>query len=366
VSSQLAFLQPFHRDGPSEGTTTPPSPSERRIVHPTMDEPPSRMSDYDSPLLLLTVKSKQDAVHVSSSTWPTQHHTTGRRIQSWGVVVFVMAMLVVVISLLSPQSHRMRKQQQNHHHRTKTVCVSGGGFSGFWFTLGRLQNSIILPTTTTSTTTTNYGIGTSPTVTDTNTQNLTTNKKEYYCYSSGCLGVVAALSRYNMEDMWNIAHNIQLQWKSGSLDRYDVVTTFVDDLLFGRQKQPLTPESRLLRRNDTVGTMRLRPSDLSSLNIITSVKDGWWWNVQPSIRTPQSISELRTMLIQTTWIPFAIGNDLWYDHHMDGAFTASHHPKCHYNVGFAFDWDLVWNVINVNLGREKVEQFWKKGLAYGL
>jgi hypothetical protein len=163
-----------------------------------------------------------------------------------------------------------------------------------------------------------------------------------------------------MEDMWNIAYKIQLQWKSGQLDRYDVVTAFVDDLLFGRH-------SFVSSINNDTAIMRLRSSDLSSLNIITTTKkENRWWGIQMSIRTPQTIQELRTMLIQTTWIPFAIGNDLWYDKHMDGAFTTSYHPQCQYNVGLAFDWDLYNNVVNVNLGRDKVEKFWKKGLEYGL
>ena len=279
---------------------------------------------------------------------------------SWFVVMTFMAFAMVRLLLYPPSNILWTVTPQNHPN---TVCVSGGGFSGFWFTLGRLQNSIILPTTTTTT---------DSVVSPTNPNDIhfhhttnstsTSRRKEYYCYSSGCLGVVAALSRYSMEDMWNIAYNIQLEWKSGQLDRYDVVTTFVDDLLFGRQHHPKSIQPSMLQRNTT---LRLTPMDVSSLNIITTVKNGWW-GVKTSIRTPQSVHELRTMLIQTTWIPFAIGNDLWYNNHMDGAFTTLYHPTCQYNVGLAFDWDLYTNVVNVNLGRDKVEQFWNKGLEYGL
>ena len=279
---------------------------------------------------------------------------------SWSVMlaVAVISRFGPLPSLSSSSSSSLyqipQQPQPQPQPQPDTVCVSGGGFSGFWFTLGRLQNGIIRPTITTNLNGTNNNY----------------SRKEYYCYSSGCLGVVAALSRYSMEDMWNIAHNIQQQWKSGQLNRYDVVTTFVDVLLFGRPQQAAQQQSQQLPlyeyRNDTINPIRLGPNDLNTLNIITTVKNDGGWGVKVSIRTPKSVQELRTMLIQTTWIPLAIGNDLWYDHHMDGAFTTSYHPKCQYQVGLAFDWDLYTNVVNVNLGRDKVEKFWNQGLEYGL
>jgi hypothetical protein len=353
VPSQLALSS---YNSVSSDTTTALS-----IVHQQIHTtPPPKILNFTP---LLNIKTKNDASSATISfnnplmsheppVIYTKHHSN----QSWLVLIAMMAMLVV--NLHGPLSYTVPTIMRYNPPKKDTVCVSGGGFSGFWFTLGRLQNSIILPLTTT----TDSEVDTPTISIDNNNKNSSQTRKEYYCYSSGCLGVVAALSRYSMEDMWNIAYNIQLQWKSGQLDRYDVVTAFVDDLLFGRQYQESTRQSLIKFQN---ATLRLSPSDLSSLNIITTVK-GTWWGVETSIRTPQTVHELRTMLIQTTWIPLAIGNDLWYDHHMDGAFTTPYHPKCQYNVGLAFDLDLYMNVVNVNLGRDKVEKFWNKGLAYGL
>ena len=107
------------------------------------------------------------------------------------------------------------------------------------------------------------------------------------------------------------------------------------------------------------------PALLSRLNIMTAVPGGWL-GVKTSVRTPSSIEALRTMLVQTTWIPFAIGSDMWHHEHMDGAFSVHQHPSCEHHLGLAFDLDLMANIVNVNLGRSKVEKFWKKGLAYGL
>jgi hypothetical protein len=255
----------------------------------------------------------------------------------WMLSIFISIAIMIIFAtllLFHPTSNTIPNHYNIHpnsNNNKNTVCVSGGGFSGFWFTLGRLQNGIIRPTTTT----TDYEIGISLHHNNTNDHinrilHVTYTRKEYYCYSSGCLGVVAALSRYSMEDMWNMAYNIQLQWKSGQLDRYAVVTAFVDDLLFGRRQQSATNTS-LLQNNSTI---RLNPMDLSSLNIITSVKSRWW-GVQPSIRTPESLQELRTMLIQTTWIPFAIGNDLWYENHMDGA-SSQMSLQCWFSIRLGF------------------------------
>lgn len=215
-----------------------------------------------------------------------------------------------------------------------SVYVTGGGFSGFWFTLGRLQGVL----------------------------SDHSEPKQLYCYSSGCLALVAALSRYTMEEMWNIAYNVQKQWKQGQISRYDVVATFVDDLLYGPDRS--LPTGNLTAISESQA-LRLRPLDLSSLKIITTVNDGWF-GVKTSIRSAENASELRMMLIQTTWIPFAIGSGLWYNGHMDGAFTTPFHPAADVTLGLELDWDLYANVLNVNLGREKVEKFWRKGTELGL
>jgi hypothetical protein len=201
-----------------------------------------------------------------------------------------------------------------------SVYVPGGGFSGFWFTLGRLR-SIPDPET-----------------------------KNFYCYSAGCLGVVATLSNYTMEEMYGIAYDIQNRWKQGSVAHFNVVESFLDDLLFG---------------DGSNSSIFVREDLLARLNIITTVK-GNWFGLNAVVRKPESLEHLHEMLLQTTWIPYATGGDLWLKDHMDGAFTVSHHPKCEHSVGISSDFELVANIVNVNLGRDKVEKFYNAGLALGL
>ena len=209
-----------------------------------------------------------------------------------------------------------------------SVYVPGAGFSGYWFTLGRLK-SIPDPAS-----------------------------KSYYCYSAGCLGVVATLADKSMQEMSDLAFGVQRKWKEGALDRYDVVSHFVDGLLFDsgikNATAPIMSDANLL----------------SKINVITSSKA--IMGVRSVIRTPQSIDELRDMLLHTTWIPWATGDGLWVEdvltgnHHMDGAFSATTHPRCSHHLGLPFMLDLFLNILNVNLGRDKVEKYWNAGVLLGI
>ena len=235
-------------------------------------------------------------------------------------------LLVAMIAVVSSASLLMTSMPRTPVE-PRSVFVPGAGFSGFWFTLGRLK-SIPDPT-----------------------------EHNYYCFSAGCLGVVAALNGFSMEEMYSIAVSAQNRWKTGEISRYEVVPAFVDDLL--ERSIAMMPTNDGVKNNETV------PMDLSSLNIITTVKDGSF-GIKHSIRTPSNMASLRTMLLQTTWIPFAVGDGLWHQDHMDGGFSPLHHPACEVNLGLPLDVDLLANIVNVNLSRQKVEKFWNKGLAYGL
>jgi hypothetical protein len=140
-----------------------------------------------------------------------------------------------------------------------TIYVPGAGFSGFWFTLGRLR-SIEDPAS-----------------------------KHYYCFSAGCLGVVASLRNFTVDEMLDLAEGIQGKWTSSEIDRYQVVGEFVDNLVNAS--------------SSTYSTLRPidEPNILSRLHIITSVKDKWI-GLKSQIRSPKTNDELREMLLQTTWM----------------------------------------------------------------
>jgi hypothetical protein len=207
-----------------------------------------------------------------------------------------------------------------------SICVSGGGFSGFWFILGRLQ-SIPDPT-----------------------------NKNYYCFSAGCLGLVASLRGIAMEDVHGMATNLQTQWKTGEIERHEVLTSFVDFLVYHNATNE-TSDGEIVVGQDL--------PFLNRLNVLTTVRDGRF-GLKTSTRTPTTVDSLRTFLIQSAWIPFVVGDELFHRNHMDGAFNLFGHPSCQHSIGLPSNFDILANVLNVNLAADKVQKFWKMGIERGL
>lgn len=250
----------------------------------------------------------QDVVQSSESSSLAAKEKKTLRLSPWfRRLVLLLVALIMAVGMLSGTARRPVAPN--------SVYVPGGGFSGFWYTLGRLR-SIHDPTI-----------------------------KKFYCYSAGCLGAVTALSNYTMENVLGMAREAQEQWLRGDIARHDVVGFFLDELL--------------------VDTPMNDPLLLSKLHIITTRRIGWL-GVTAEIRTPATVESLRTMLLQTTWIPFAVGNGLWHEDHMDGAFSLWQHPTCAFDVGLTFNVGLLANVININLSEEQVHELYKLGLAHGL
>jgi len=171
-----------------------------------------------------------------------------------------------------------------------------------------------------------------------------------------------------MEHMYDVASTVQNQWRDGIMSRFDVVEAFLGELLRDIELETMSVpknSTTLFHYDDKTESLSTTTRILSNLKIITSVKNGYF-GLKPDIRTPSSVPELHEMLLQTTWIPFATGADLWHKDHMDGAFSISNHPKCEHEVGLMLDPDLFANIVNVNLGERKVRKFWDAGFSYGL
>jgi hypothetical protein len=120
--------------------------------------------------------------------------------------------------------------------------------------------------------------------------------------------------------------------------------------------------------NETIDTEIVGEQDLSffnRLNVLTTVRDSRF-GLKTSTRTPTSVDSLRTLLIQTAWIPFVVGNELFHEDHMDGAFYLFGHPRCEHSIGLPGNLDILANILNVNLAADKVQKFWKMGIERGL
>lgn len=223
-----------------------------------------------------------------------------------------------------------------------SMYVKGGGFSGFWYTLGRLES-------------------------------IPSERRRwdfrYFCYSGGCLATVAALQNFTAQQVFDIASRVQSKWKTGEINRYQFVELFVDELLLPSTRGVLPKEgSEDDKTEEYDHHIPLDEDCLSRLNIITTTKSSESnLGAGPSVRQPPGIKSLRKMMIQSAWIPFATGNSLWLDNHMDGVFSSYGHPTCkhHIELPSLHDSDMLLNVLNFNLTYEKAREFYKKGVKRG-
>lgn len=185
---------------------------------------------------------------------------------------------------------------------TIDVYIPGAGFSGFFYTLGRLQALHDAPSRS------------SPPLFD------------YYCFSAGCLALVTSLLGLPIDSAIEIAHSSRDRWMTGEIGRYDVVGHFVDGLLFHAEEKVASEDGRLYVMMDGGSTTGLKhqsnttreiainstqyPSDrdgdflerhLPRINVITSR----WCNrhiFSQSVQKPSSVKHLRRLLVQTTWM----------------------------------------------------------------
>jgi hypothetical protein len=124
-----------------------------------------------------------------------------------------------------------------------------------------------------------------------------TNTDTFYCYSSGCLGLV--LAPYNIHDIWDAAVTAQQEWSAGKLSRYDVVVHFLHAL-----------------------DLQHAPDNVRIL--LTDKQNG--------VRVEQAanVTDLVQLLVQTTAIPLVTmpwPSDL-ESAVMDGGFSRWLHPEC--------------------------------------
>lgn len=187
-----------------------------------------------------------------------------------------------------PASHS--NPDVGYENTTKTnpkksvVYVPGAGFSGFFYSLGRLQSLQRHEVSQRNN----------------ETESLTEETPfEYYCFSAGCLALVASLMEIPLGMAVDLAHTSRNRWMNSEIGRYSVVEDFVERLLADEHKSAENGICNLIQDNAT--THHRIQQHLPRINIITSS-----WNknsfVSQSVRTPSTIYHLKEMLIQTTWM----------------------------------------------------------------
>lgn len=278
---------------------------------------------------------------------------------------------------------KLASQQQASGSSTSSIYIPGLGFSGFWFTLGRLKSHSLASLqkassenhedlTSKSTNHTihvayNKSFFTIHPQQDSHIRDNTHDNTNYVCFSAGCLGSVAILMDIPMQEMACMAQAAQTAWKTGQVQsHYEVVPLFVQGMVY---------------RNFSLAECRVEPTEtttlenpqdwLSQLHILTTTKSPSSLLPHAVMRTPSTLDELYDMLIQTTWIPFATGKGWSHQGHFDGGFSLWQHPILQSDTVVTLPSPLhnlkLWlQSLNVNMGVEQAYQFWNEGLEYGL
>ena len=172
----------------------------------------------------------------------------------------------------------------------------GGGYSGFWYYYGKLQ--------------------------DRNEYYL---DKKLYCFSSGCLAIISSIQHNNYNYLRNVVKEIKVDYDNNILNRFDV-------------------------RNEFIYRISNKVTDISkyNLNILTS---NYFGNC--TIINPQSIEELIDALNKTTSIPL-ITSKFNISQNIDGGFCINKYPICKIKIQAPLTYKFLVNIFNPNMNEDLV------------
>lgn len=158
----------------------------------------------------------------------------------------------------------------------------------------------------------------------------------YYCYSSGCLSLV--LAQYSVQDVWDAAIDVQNEWLSGRLSRYNLVQHFVRPLL---------------RYNAAFEKVHILVTDKT-------------YGVR--IERAKNLSNLTQLLVQTTHIPIATGPwpSLNTNFVVDGGFSRWLHPKCAHTVSVPITVQTTLHTLNPALDKTTAFSLYYQGMGDAL
>jgi len=171
------------------------------------------------------------------------------------------------------------------------VLINGGGFSGFWYYYGYLQN-----------------------------YNINIGNKPIYCYSSGCVAYLASIGSNNFSYLHDLANKLVIDYNNKKINSYEIKEKFINII-----------------SNANINIQNY------NLNILTSNYVG-----QCKITKPKTVSELIVALDETTNIPL-ITTKLDFSKNIDGAFCITFTNKCAHTIRIPYDYKIYRNIFNINM-----------------
>lgn len=197
-----------------------------------------------------------------------------------------------------------------------SLPLKGAGFSGFWYHMGLWASSRALM-----------------------------DDYDYYCYSSGCLSLLLAFMNTTVDTAYSTSLSIQEAWMDGNMTRYDMVDSFLEDLV---------AEDAADRIEHFLPRLTI---------LLTTAGNG------VEMRKASDRQELVDLLIKTTWIPLFTGNGILQkdgEAYLDGGFSRVLHPPCEFTARVPVTFNTFIHSLNPGLRRETVFELYEMGRATSL
>ncbi len=169
------------------------------------------------------------------------------------------------------------------------TMISFGGYSGFWYYYGKLQNNYLLD-------------------------------KNIYCYSAGCLATVASIQHNNYNSLIKTVKTLRNKYNDNEINRFDIRNRFIYKI-----------------------SQKVTDIKYYNINILTS---NYYGNC--NIIRPKNKSELLNALNVTTSVPF-LTSKFDMNQNIDGFFCLNKYPKCREKLTIPNTFYFFINILNHNI-----------------
>lgn len=192
-----------------------------------------------------------------------------------------------ITNLLQNDENQQESNPYDHNHlqTSNVVCIPGAGFSGFWYSIGRLH------------------------ALKEKQQQQHPEDLHYDCFSAGCLGAVVTVLNQTVDDVLDIAIESQQLWQNGKISRFEIVEFFVNGILTTYKEAVIGGHKSNLDHIEVNDLPWVQ--ELSNIWIATT---GRWANDDKNqidaftmktyyySRQATNFQQLKELLIQTTWM----------------------------------------------------------------
>lgn len=184
-----------------------------------------------------------------------------------------------------------------NNYNLDCIFIHYGGFSGFWYYYGYLQKNYILD-------------------------------KKIFCYSSGCLSIIANIQHNNNASIYSFVDNLKIDYSNSKIDKYDIKNKFINEI-----------------SNKVIDIKNY------DINVLTANFYG-----KCIIKKPNNISELILALDETTNLPF-ITTKISFQKNLDGYFCLNYKNICKKNIRLPLNFNLYLNIFNPNISYYDINNY---------